>query len=164
MALRNRNIMHISSINECLKEIIIKKNITLKTSKEEIFIKLLQPICEKYNLPLDTFKIANLEKITTFSIDGKVLYKESLKNKKGNIKTYGLTDHINIYLDRTALELSKFNIHEGNVGLNEIKALMNTINTIAHELSHYLYNTTDNTVEHYNKEIKLQEEIIKLYI
>lgn len=164
IALSHRMITHISDINSCLREEITRKDIELKNTKEEAFIKMLNPICEHFNLPLDVFRIANLEKVTTFEVNGRTYYKEVCKNKKDDIKTYGLTDGIHIYLDRKALNLSKYNIHEGKMGIYEIKALANCVNTIAHEMAHYLFNTTDNTVNHYNKEVSLQEEILKLYL
>lgn len=158
------NIPHITKINQCLKKTIIRKNVFIKNNKEELFIKLLEPIIQHYDLPYNIFKIANLETLTIFEVDGKVLYKNKAINKKGIIETYGVTDHCYIYLDRTALNLSKFKLKEGNIGIHELKAIMNAVNTIAHELAHYLKNTTDNTTEHYNAEIKIQQEIIELYL
>ena len=163
-AFNARRIPHISTISEALKETIVKTDVMLKTQKEEAFISMLAPICNHWNLPEDCFLIANLSTETTFELDGKVVYRKKNKNKPGQITTYGLTDRKNIYLDRTALELKRFNIKAGNLGLNEIKALAHNVNTIAHELAHLLYDTTDNTIDHYKAEVELQAQILKLYI
>lgn len=163
-ALEKYNITHISKLEDCFVETFHKKNISLKTLKEETFIELLKPICKEFNIPLTTFLIANLSLEDSFVVDGNVLIKNVISNSKNNIQIYGVTDGVNIYLDRTALSLNKFNIKKGNIGIWELKALMNSINTIAHELSHFLYNTTDNTTEQYNHEITIQQKIINLYV
>ena len=163
-AFRARNIPHITQISEALTETIVKTDVCLKTQKEETFIALLAPICKHWNLPDNCFHIANLSTETSFVLDGKVVYRKKNRNKAGNIMTYGLTDHTYIYLDRMGLELKRFNIKPGNLGLNEIKAIAHNVNTIAHELAHLLYNTTDNTVEHYKAEIELQSQILNLYM
>lgn len=50
------------------------------------------------------------------------------------------------------------------IGKNELKCLMYNLDTITHELAHVLYKTTDNTKEHFLAQIKIQEQITKLYI
>lgn len=163
-ALYKYGVIHISNLEDALVETIIKKDICLKNSKEEAFISLLSPICKKYNLPLNTFLIANLTIETVFIVEGDVQMRSKSFNKKDDIQIYALTDGVNIYFDRTALMLHMFKIKSNNLGIWELKALMNSVNTIAHELSHYLYKTTDNTVEKYNHEINIQQDIISLYL
>lgn len=163
-ALKKYGILNISQLDNAFSETFIEKNICLKTSKEEAFIQLLQPIVKKYNLPEDIFLIANISIESSFVVNGEVMFKKKEFNKKDNIRVYGVTNGIHIFLDRTALGLNRFHIKKNNLGIWELKALMNSVNTIAHELSHYLYHTTDNTPEHYNHEITLQQEIISLYI
>ena len=41
---------------------------------------------------------------------------------------------------------------------------MYNIDTIAHELAHVLYHTTDNTIEHYKAQCSLQSDIVNLYL
>lgn len=163
-AFQERGILHISSLKDCLVKTTKKTDICLKSTKEEAFIQLLNPICEKYNLPYDTFKIANLATETVFSVNGNTYYRNVRKNKKGNIQTYGVTDGYNIYLDRHGLNLSAFAIKKDNYGIHEVKAVMHYINTIAHEMAHLLYKTTDNTVEHYEAQEKLLDELMELYL
>lgn len=163
-ALKKYEITHISKLEECFVETFYKKDIQLKTSKEEAFIELLSPICKEFNIPLNTFLIANLSLENSFVVDNKVVFKKVNSNSKNNIQIYGVTDGLNIYLDRIALSLNKFNIKKNNLGIWELKALMNSVNTIAHELAHFLYNTTDNTTEQYNHEINIQQRIINLYV
>ena len=163
-ALRKYGILNIRYLENAFSETFIQSDICLKTSKEEAFIQLLQPIIEEFNLPKDVFLIANLSIESSFVVHGDVIFKKKESNKKDNIVVYGLTDGRNIFLDRVALGLSRFNIKKGNLGVWELKALMSSVNTIAHELAHYLYKTTDNTPEHYNKEVAIQQEIISLYL
>jgi Zn-dependent peptidase ImmA (M78 family) len=97
-------------------------------------------------------------------MEGKNLYRRVVRNRPWDIKIYGMTDHHSIYLDRTALGLKNYAISSGeHIGVNELKALLNAIPTIAHELAHFLYDTTDNTVEHYKAIESLQQKIAKLY-
>lgn len=163
-ALKKYGILHISQLEDAFSETFIEKDICLKTSKEEAFIQLLQPIVKKYDLPADIFLIANISIESSFSVNGELIFKKKEVNKKDDIRVYGVTNGIHIFLDRTALGLSRFNIKKNNLGVWELKALMNSVNTIAHELSHYLYLTVDNTPEHYSHEIALQQEIISLYV
>lgn len=157
-------ILHISELEEAFTETYIKTDICLKTSKEEAFISLLKPICKKYHLPEDCFLIANLSIESSFVVKGEVVFKRKIKNKRDDIQIYGVTDGRHIYLDRTALSLNRFHIKRDNFGIWELKAVVNAVNVIAHELAHYLDGTTDNTPEHYASEIRRQQEILKLYI
>jgi len=162
--LRFYNILHISDLEDAFSETFIKRDICLKTEKEENFISLLQPICKKFGLNPNTFLIANLSLESCLVVNNEVVSKTTVVNKKNMISLYAVCDGSNVFLDRTALSLNKFNIKKGPIGKGELKAIMYNVNTIAHELAHLLYKTTDNTPEHYNKEILLQKEIIELYV
>lgn len=164
--LRQHGITHIMELSDRFSECYMKENIELKNGKEEAFISLLVPIARKYKLPENVFLIADLSMQSQMIVDDKVVFKRTVKNKKNKVKIYGLADGHHIYLDRYALALNRFGLRKGNtmVGIHEIKAIMNSVNTIAHELSHFLYHTTDNTPEHYQKEVKLQQEIIRMFV
>ena len=163
-ALRKYGIINIVDLHDAFSETYIKKDICLKTEKEEAFMALLEPIRKLFGLEQNTFLIANLAIESNFVVDDKVIAKDIVSNKKNNIQIYGVCDGTHVYLDRTAIALNKFNIKKGQIGKSELKALMYSVNTIAHELAHLLYHTTDNTPEHYNKEIAIQQAIIQLYV
>lgn len=157
-------IIHISNLQDCFTETFIRTDVELKTNKEEAFIEMLNPIIRHFNLDRNIFMIANLTVESVFHDDnGEVIFKKKITNKHNNIQIYGETNGIYVYLDRKALGLHRFNIKKGNFGIWELKALMSNINTIAHELAHYFYNTTDNTPEHYQHEVDIQKQIIELY-
>lgn len=159
------NKMHISEFNSSFEETYKFKNISLKNAKEIRAIKNLTPICKKYNLPLNTFVIGDIEINKRVNYRGKTLYKNTTKNKKDKIEVYAVVDKGLIILDRTAMNLSRFKLpKEGPFGINDLKYILSIINTVAHELAHFLCQTKDNTVEHYQTEVKIQEEISKLYI
>lgn len=162
-ALIEENIPNVSTLDDVLSETIIKTNVCLKTNNEVAFIELLQPICDKFGLNPDTFRIANLETRREFTYNGKVVMKQREKNSKTKIVTYGLCDGMHIYLDRNALCLNKFKLKNCSKA-TKYAVLLKTSRTIAHEMAHYLYNTVDNTILHYKKEQKIWEEIIKLYV
>lgn len=158
------NIPHISELKNGLKKTCIKKNVALKTGKEENFISLLHPICQYYKLPYNTFRIANLSVIIETILDEKVIDREVVENRKDDINIYGICEDDIVYLDRRALGLNRFSITCERFGINEFKAVCANLTTIAHELAHLLYGTEDNTVEHYKVSIQLEEEICRLLL
>ena len=159
---KKHNIPHILELKNGLKRKTAKKNIALKTGKEEAFIKLLQPICQYYKLPYNTFRIANISMIVETILNDKIIDREIIENKKEQIKICGIQEGEHIYLDRRALGLNRFNITGDKYGINELKAIFANITTIAHELAHLLYGTEDNTVAHLKASIELEEEICKV--
>lgn len=163
-ALTLRRVPHVRELKDCLTKTFVKKNIALKNGKEETFIQLLAPVCKKYGLPLSVFRIANLELLIEFAVDGKVRYKHKISNTAGKIGVMGETDGHHIYLDRRMLRLKDFNIRRGKWTTAEIKAVMNSLETVSHELAHYLHQTTDNTVEHFNTQLSIHRDLISLYL
>lgn len=158
------NVSYITEIESGIEKTNIKWDVELKTKKEERFIELLQPICRYYNLPINTFKIGYLKLLIETSLDDRVINREIIENRKGSIKIYGVTDGNDIILDRRALGLQRFNLTGSYFGINEVKALMANLMTIAHELAHLLYSTEDNTKEHRESEDKIYEELVNLYL
>lgn len=156
--------LHISNLKESLIETYDTRNIGLKNKKEEAFVKLLMPVCEKYGLPINIFSIANLSSKTELKIDGKIVYKKNEKNSKEKIYIQAICSGRNILFDRNYLTLSKFSIKEGRFSSSEISLLMFISKTVAHELAHYLFDTVDNTIYHYQKENEIYNEIINMYI
>lgn len=161
---RANNISYITEIESGIKKTNIKWNVELKTKKEERFIELLLPVCNYYSLPINTFKIGNLKIMIETILDEKVINREIIENKKDSIRLYAVTDGEEIILDRRALGLQRFNLSGNNLGVNEFKALMASMKTIAHELAHLLYNTEDNTKEHRIKEDRIYDELVNLYL
>lgn len=162
--LKEYNKLHIKDLKESLIETYDTKNVGLKNKKEEAFIKLLMPVCKKYGLHINIFSIANLSCKTELKIGGKIVYRKNEKNSKRIIYTKAIRSGENILFDRNYLNLSRFSIKAGVLGSNEISLLMFVLKTIAHELAHYLYNTVDNTLYHYQKEDEIYNEIINMYI
>lgn len=159
------NVPYITEIESGIQKRNIMWDVELKTKKEERFIELLQPICYYYELPLNTFKIGYLKLLIETTLDGRVINREIIENRKNSINIYGVTDGSEIILDRRAIGLQRFNLSSNNiVGINEFKALLSTISTISHELAHLLYNTEDNTKEHKNREEAIYEELVNLYL
>lgn len=160
----HNKISHITQIDSGIQKTNISKDVFLKTNKERYFIELLQPILRYYSLSLNTFKLGYLKMYIETTLDGVVINREIIENTKDEIKICGVTDRRDIILDRRAMGLQRFNLSEGNIGINEIKALMANLKTIAHELAHLLYNTEDNTKYHFEMEDMIYEEIVNLYL
>ncbi len=160
----NKGIAHISEVDTGVSKRNVIKNVEVKSNKEKAVLQLLQPLCSYYKLPYDTFLIGDLEIYLETKLQDIVVHREVIKNKKDKIKVYGLTDGKNIVLDRRALRLRRFNLSQADgFGKQEYRILLAIINTVSHELAHLLYETTDNTVEHYEKQDLIMEEIETLY-
>jgi predicted house-cleaning noncanonical NTP pyrophosphatase (MazG superfamily) len=155
---------YITEIKEGVQKRYFQKNVCLKTKKEENFIELLYPICDYYNLPRNTFFIGDIKLYIETKLQGKVINREIMENKKGEIRLGGVCQEGQIILDRRALDLSRFNLTGNGIGINEIKAIFANVEIIAHELAHLLYNTEDNTEKHFKKEREIQREITNLYL
>jgi hypothetical protein len=154
---QKNSVSHITALEDGIVKRNIKTDVTLKTDKEINFIRILQPIARMYNLPENTFMIGNLHLIIETNLDGKTIDRE----KKG---VAGVRDGDHIVLDRKTLGLKRFHLYGSGFGQHELKALMANLPTIAHELAHLLYNTTDNTVNHYQKQDQIYDEIVKMYL
>lgn len=150
-------VSHITALENGIVKRNIKTDVELKTDKEINFIRLLQPITKKYGLPENTFLIGNLKLIVETNLDGKVIDRD--------VNTVeGVKDGEHIILDRKSLGLKRFHLYGHGFGQHEMKALMANLQTIAHELAHLLYNTTDNTVGHYKLQEQIYEEIVGVYL
>lgn len=154
---RKFGVSHITELRDGVVKRNIKKNVELKTKKEDAFIRLLQPICVYFNLPRTTFLIGNLKLIVETRLDGKTIDREQRP-------VAAVTDDGHIIFDRKTLGLKRFHLYGSGVGQHELKALMANLDTIAHELAHLLYDTEDNTVDHYTRQNRIQNEIVNLYL
>lgn len=160
----SRNVPHVAHIKDNVEKINISKNVGIKTSKEKKLLELLIPICKYYQLPENTFLIGELELRIETKLNDVVVDREYVKNSRDSFKVYAVTDGASIILDRRALNLKRFAFSDSiDLGKNEFKALMSILNTVSHELSHLLYDTTDNTIEHFQTQEKISEEIVALY-
>lgn len=157
---------YITSLDNKVRIEMNYKDMKPKTDKEVTFLKMLEPVRIALNLPSGFFKIANISKVTTIDLNNKrKVVKEKSSGEK--IAIYATSTSNEIIFDRTALSLKKFNLSSSkdvSIGKNELKCLMYNMDTIAHELAHTLYGTTDNTKEHFYAQSKIQEELVKLYI
>lgn len=163
----SKSIPHIRELEDCMTSEYKITNNNPKTKKEESFLMMLEPIRKEYNLPANTFKIGDIYNKVTININKKQKV-NILKNKINEINIYGVTNGCSIVFDRRAMNLKKFNISLDKdnpiIGKNEMKCLLYNISTIAHELAHLLYKTTDNTDYHFKMEQKLISEIGQIYM
>lgn len=163
--LRDAKVPHISNLESATIEKREFKNLNPKSKKEECFLKILHKICSLYKLDKNTFKIGDIESNTKIIYNGKVLLDKTLKNTSKKIEIFATCTERDIILDRKALDLKSFNISMDRVeklGKHELMALMYNLNTIAHELAHFLYKTIDNTKEHTRCERLITDEILNM--
>lgn len=162
---KSREVPHISELKDGITKTNISKNIGLKNKKEIRFIKNLMPIIKYYKLPSNLFTLGNLSLLVETKLKDKVIDREIQSNTKETFTVIGVTDGSRIILDRKALMLSRFNLadNDNGFGLNDFKTILASIEVISHELAHYLYNTTDNTIGHFDKQLLIQRELEQLY-
>lgn len=164
----SKGVPHVSEVNNLVISDDTINNMYCKTLKEEMFILLLEPIRKHFDLPKNIFKLGDITSKIYIDINGRKVKTQSIKNTPNNIEIFGLRYGEFIILDRKAMNLKKFNIsidkNNFSIGKNEFKCLMNNIDTIAHELAHYLYGTVDNTTNHYKAETALRKEITEIYL
>lgn len=158
------NVAHISQIESGVTKRFIKKDVELRSKKEEAYIALLQPVCQYYDLPLNTFLIGRLKMLIETTLDGRVIDRQVDENKNGEVKVYAVCEGRQIIFDRKALGLQRFHLYGDGIGQHEYKALLATLPTVAHELAHLLYETEDNTTEHFKKENEIYDELVNLYL
>ena len=162
---REERIPHISQINDLYRKRNIITDIKLKNNKERVMLELLEPVRKYYNLPQGTFRIANLSLSIEFTDGVRTVDKSVKRNLKNNIEVAAACGKNFIYFDRKYINQFKFKFSKTNkIGLHEIRFIMFILPTLSHELAHLLYNTTDNTLEHYKYESKINEELLKLYL
>lgn len=161
--LTENNIPHLCELEGGITNKFKYINEGLITKKEKNFIKLLNPIIEKYNLPSNLFTISEIEKETKVVLNKKRISYQKISNTKEDIAIFAVKRNREIVLDRRALRLRLFNIAADQFGIHELKAIMSNVNTIAHELAHLMYQTVDNTPKHNIAEKQLEQEIIALY-
>lgn len=164
--LESKNILHIKNLNSYVKKQHKTTNCNPKNKKEELFLNLLEPIEKEYKLQKNIFQIGDLSMSINVTYDGKELLNKSSERKGEKFKIEGLCTGNAIILDRKALNLKSFKISErksNKFGRHELMAIMCNLNTIAHELAHYLYHTNDNTKEHFERERIISEEILNIY-
>ncbi|MFW5891194.1 MAG: ImmA/IrrE family metallo-endopeptidase, partial [bacterium] len=155
-ALDYLDVPHLLNEQYRFKEKTIKTKIGARTKKEQRFLRIVRIIEKHYDLPEETFELANLEKSfvfdeTEYKLDGKVL---------------GVKVGDKIYLDRRYIDFTSYrvqNFESDNLGVHDYKILMRALKTIAHELAHLLYHTQDNTQFHNQMEDVIYKEIASLF-
>lgn len=162
---KDANIPYIAEIDKVFQKKNNISNITVKTLKEKRMLDLLEMVRLYYGLKPGTFRIADLGLTIEFVNNGKYLGKTVKKNKGNKIEVCGSTDGEFIYIDRKYLKQHKFNFSRVNkIGSGELRFIMYVLPVISHELAHYLYNTEDNTMKHYQVQELLTEEITQLFV
>jgi hypothetical protein len=152
------DVPHISEIDNGITRHIRIRDASPRTKKEIEYLRLLIPICNFYNLPHDTFAIGRIRCIIETRLREQLIDRTELTVR-------GVCKDDKIILNRRELNLKRFRLYGRGTGIgqHELKALMATLPTIAHELAHLLERTEDNTVEHFKAEGKILQELTTMY-
>lgn len=131
------------------------------TLKEEKLIELLSPIAAYYGYLPELFSFADIESLIVTKINDKIVKKEKKSPLGVCIKKNGKG---RILLSRKSLGIRQLDMSytSGISSAKNVKALITILPTVAHELSHFLYDTVDNTLKMYKIQEKILREIISL--
>ncbi|AMN31348.1 ATP-binding protein [Clostridium perfringens] len=164
----SKGLPEISEIRDILKFEHKFDNLGSKNNKESNFLLLLDAVRIKYNLKENVFNLADISCVVNYKQDGEYKKIKTLKNTTKKIEVYGCKFRDEIILDRKAISLKDFNLNISpqnyKLGVHEYRCIMNVVDTLAHELAHYIYNTSDNTNNHFKIENRLRKEIIDMYL
>lgn len=154
---KKHRVPYISELEEGVKTTYISTDVEVKTDKEYNFLKSLIPICRKYGLPDNTFKMGNLKMVVATYVDNVLIDKET----KG---VGGLCNGNEIILDRRHMKIKNYHLRtRPGIGTNELKCIMANMPTISHELAHLIHGTQDNTLNHWETMERIQHEIAEIY-
>jgi hypothetical protein len=155
--LKKHRVPYITELEEGVRTTYISTDVEVKTDKEYNFLKSLIPICRKYGLADNTFKMGNLKMVVATYIDNVLIDKET----KG---VGGLCNGDEIILDRRHMKIKKYHLRtRPGIGTNELKCIMANMPTISHELAHLIHHTQDNTLNHWETMERIQHEIAEIY-
>lgn len=154
-ALKHLGITHVSEVEyDAIEKRYSVKNIHAKSKKEMRAMELLQRIEKLFGLS-DTFYISDIECKMFVNLNAKQIYQEKLSVE-------GYAQGNSIHLNRKSLhfgKLSSLHLGKSQWGMHDIKFILANLELIVHELAHRVHYTSDNTVEHYEAMLKVQEVI-----
>lgn len=154
-ALRFMAIPHISTVEDhAIEKQYEVKRTGAKNKKEERIMEILFMIEQYLNLKT-TFFISDIKCNMRINLRGTKIYQQPFP-------IHGYAKGSVIHLNRKSLKMGKISsilLHKPKIGIHDIKFIMNNLELISHELSHVIYNTKDNTMEHYEGMLKIQNDI-----
>ena len=139
----NSRFKHIADLSSSIKMECKYNNTKLKTDYEVRVIKLLNAVMKAIDINIpDMFVMCDASMNKVCEINGRNKIIET-------VEALATAYEGKIYLNRKYLYAYKnLNNDSTNITNEDIRFLMLNLETIAHELSHVIYNTEDNTKEH----------------
>lgn len=140
------------------------ENVGVKTKGETRFMWLLERLERKYDLP-GIFRLANISCTVEHLRNGIVVETEDLG-------VHGVAQHspegTKIYLNRESMGLQAYKVsnwESTNISVNDLRALLRNVETIAHELAHIVggIEATDGSQLHDGLTSQIQREIADLF-
>ena len=159
-AFQSLGIPNVENLDECIEREVIKSNIGPQSKKEMRFTALMKIVEKHYELDEGSIQLADLELQIKHKKTGEVI------SKGGEV--HGLCDRKEgkIYINRKLVKFPKYRAQAPdypNITAHDYRALMRVQNTLAHELSHLLLMTEDNTLEHAQGINKISIELAELF-
>jgi len=156
----------IINIHDVSKDVKVKYNVTnigIANKKERRVMWMLEKIEDHYNIP-NTFRIADIESTIEHYRNG--VHIDTDKLVVGGIFQEDKGGRKRIYIDRSTLKLPKYKVtvwESDRLVMNDLRLMLASFGTVAHELAHYLFGTSDNTKDHTDKSNEIMKEIAELF-
>ncbi|GAB6439848.1 hypothetical protein CON36_32930 [Bacillus cereus] len=156
-ALEHLGIPHVSSLEEtAIKKDYKVTKIGARTKKEERVMELLGFIEKTLGMG-ETFNISSIECKMIVQLRGTKIYREKLH-------VHGYAQGNQIHLNRKDLNfggISSTQLGKNSLSIHDVKFILGNLDTIAHESAHNVFGTEDNTKQHFEKQIEIQNIISK---
>lgn len=154
-ALRHIGITHVGEVeSDAIEKRYNVRNIGAKTKKEMRAMELLQRIEHLFGLP-NTFYISDIECKMYVNLNEKQIYQQKLGVE-------GYAQGNTIHLNRKSLhfgKLSSLHLGKDQWGIHDVKFLLANLELIVHELAHRIHFTDDNTINHYEAMLEVQNKV-----
>lgn len=145
---------HLQHLNEQVKVVANMENIGYQDSAEIRALWLFGIVSKAVGLETNVFRICDLNAFLEKSIMDKKDFEE--------VTAPAVAYNNKVYFDRRYIRKTLLKGKTERLTLSDIKFILKHIDTIAHELAHVLFLTTDNTEEHVRAQLELTNSITNI--
>lgn len=156
-ALTYLGIMCVTDLNMNVEERVEYTKVGPRSKKERRFMVLMSIVEKGLDLPPGTIQLGSLSMTFVEKKSGKELRTVSIE---------GVSRAEGIIIDRKVVDFPNYRAQAPdypNITNHDFKALMRALVVIAHEVGHYRYGYSDNTVEHNASIQQISREIAELF-
>lgn len=160
-AFAHLGICHIDYMDKVIVREDITDRVGPRSKKEERFLHLMRMVEKHFNIPAGSIRLADLSTEMRHKETG-----TKLANMKGQVLGRCSREEGIIYIDRKVVDFPSYRAQAPdypNITAHDYRVLMRVQNTLAHELSHLIYWTADNTLEHAQGIEKISRKLADIF-